>query len=73
MKIDYFPDEDGLLIDFELKHQVGELRYIEPKDGAVLIWVDEAGDIATVEIMSGASGYDMTRAADLGLVVRHEE
>ncbi len=60
MKIEYFDDTDSMIIDFERKEKVGEDRYIEVGDGSTLIWVDEAGNIGVIEIMSGASNYDLT-------------
>lgn len=60
MKIEYFDDTDSMIIDFERKEKVGEDSYIEVGDGSTLIWVDEAGNIDFIEIMSGASAYDLT-------------
>ncbi len=60
MKIQYFDDTDSMIIDFQPKERSGELRYIEPREDDTLIWVDEAGRIDSIEIMSGASNYDLT-------------
>ncbi len=60
MKIKYFEDTDSMIIDFQPKERSGELRYIEPREDETLIWVDEAGNIDSIEILSGASNYDLT-------------
>jgi uncharacterized protein YuzE len=60
MKIEYFDDTDSMIVDFEPRTIVGEKRYIELNDGSTLIWMDEAGNIGVIEIMSGASNYDLT-------------
>jgi uncharacterized protein YuzE len=60
MEIKYFEETDSMIINLQLKERSGELRYIEPREDEVLIWVDEAGRIDSIEILSGASAYDLT-------------
>ncbi len=60
MKVEYFSDTDSMVVDLELAERKGKLRLIETKDPNTLIWVDEAGRVDNIEIMGGASNYDLT-------------
>jgi uncharacterized protein YuzE len=60
MKVEYFDDTDSMVVDLELSDRKGELRLIETNDPNTLIWVDEAGRVDNIEIMAGASNYDLT-------------
>ncbi len=60
MKVEYFSDTDSMVVDLELADRKGKLRLIETKDPNTLIWVDEAGRVDNIEIMGGASAYDLT-------------
>ncbi|MGH3089344.1 MAG: DUF2283 domain-containing protein [Rubrobacteraceae bacterium] len=59
MKATYFDDTDSMIVNMELADRKGSLRYIETNDPNTLIWVDEAGRVDSIEIMGGASAYDL--------------
>lgn len=60
MKVEYFSDTDSMVVDLKLSERKGKLRLIETSDPNTLIWVDEAGRVDNIEIMGGASNYDLT-------------